>query len=655
MKAWIGRRGGRAAQYALDLAVLISALFGAVLLRFDGLPPATIWHRLTIVAPYVVGIEFAVLLFLGVHRFAWKYVGLREAVRILVAVAISSSGLLILRILVGELDVGRSRLAFASLPISVIAGNFILSFVGLSGMRFLRRMVASSRRTGVVSVRPPAGDPVPTLLIGAGQAGLLVAREIQNAPYVGLRAVAFLDDDKAKHGTLIHGVPVLGSTAELGRLSAELGVKQVLITIANAPGKEIRRIRSLCEDAGLTVKIVPGLYEIVGGTFNLSRIRDVAIEDLLGREPVSLDIQSIASLIEGRTVLVTGAGGSIGSELCRQLVGFPIKRLIAVDQSEFGLFNIHRELVRDCPDVDVRPRIADVTDAERMRALFEKLKPHVVLHAAAHKHVPMMEWNPGEAVKNNVRGTRTVADLSVEFGVETMVLVSTDKAVNPTSVMGATKRAAEMYCQSLTGRSHTKFVAVRFGNVLGSAGSVVPIFKEQIERGGPITITHPDMKRYFMTIPEACQLVLQAASMGHGGEIFVLDMGEPVRIVDLATDLIRLSGLRPGEDIEIEFSGMRPGEKLFEELGTEAEQASKTRHPKIFVGRIAPHLYEEVVEGIERATRVADGSRPDEVVAALVRMIPEYRPERSIATDAPPPVRGSSPEHPPLLRHIEAE
>jgi FlaA1/EpsC-like NDP-sugar epimerase len=420
-------------------------------------------------------------------------------------------------------------------------------------------------------------------------------------------------------------LPVLGTTNDLAEIAERKRIARVLITIANARGANIRRITELCRDARLDTKIIPGIYEIVGEKVNLSRIREVAIEDLLGREPVQLDEHVIGEALCSRVVLVTGAGGSIGSELCRQVCRFGPQRVLLVERFENALFEIHRELTEAFPTLQIDPCIADVTDATRMAQLFANYRPDIVFHAAAHKHVPMMEWNPGEAIKNNIGGTRVVADLSDQHGVQRFVLISTDKAVNPTSVMGATKRVAEIYLQALSSRSETKFVTVRFGNVLGSNGSVIPIFRSQIAKGGPVTVTHPDMKRFFMTIPEAAQLVLQAGAMGDGGEIFILDMGEPVRIVDLARDLVTLSGLRPDEDIEIKFSGVRPGEKLYEELASDAENADKTKHPKIFTGRIKTHAWDAVQIGVEALLDLASGHALDRVRAALRELVPEYQ------------------------------
>jgi FlaA1/EpsC-like NDP-sugar epimerase len=609
-----------ASRIVIDLAVLCAAYALSFLIRFDGLPPSEHIVRLLFTFPYVVGVEYLVLRRFGVHRFVWRYTGLREVVRILAACLLCAGVFAIWRFAVAALGVDPLRSAL--IPYGVIVINCGLQFLGIGGVRVLRRLQGERRETGQ---RRPEGAAAAKriMLVGAGQAGVLVARELAQRPDLGLKPVGFLDDDINKLGMVIHGIPVVGNTAELAEMCARLRAEEVLITIANAPGSAIRRIRRLAEDAETQAKIIPGLYEIVGGQVNLSRIRDIAIEDLLGRDPVDLDLEGIGEQVSGQVVLVTGAGGSIGSELCRQLSRFDPALLVLVERAENNLFQIHRELSDAYPNARLEPCIADVTDRARMQEVFDTHQPAVVFHAAAHKHVPMMEWNPGEAVKNNVLGTQMVADLADRAGVRAFVMISTDKAVNPSSIMGASKRAAEIYVQALSERSKTRFVTVRFGNVLGSTGSVIPIFKEQISKGGPVTVTHPEMRRYFMTIPEACQLVLQAASMGAGGEIFVLDMGEPVRIVDLARDLIALSGLREGEDIEIAFSGIRPGEKLFEELTADSEEADKTRHPKIFVGRIARSAYADVSAAFERLREVVAGRRWSELVPTLQTIVPE--------------------------------
>jgi FlaA1/EpsC-like NDP-sugar epimerase len=611
----------RGTQVIIDLLALSVAIWLGFFIRFDWEVPPLMLRSLLYLWPYVVGIQYTCFFAFGVHRYVWRYVGLREVSRILLASAAATLVLLTLR---ASLTFWFSNLArHAVLPYGVIAINFTLSFLCVTGVRAGRRLI--SEKSKADSRRKRALDQVRTLLIGAGQGGLLVAKELENRPELGIVPVAFLDDDAAKKGTLLHGIPVVGNIESVSHVAPALRAKQALIAMSNAPGETIRRISEVCSQAGLEVKIIPGVHELVGGQLNLSRIRDVAIEDLLGRAPVELDSEAIADFIRGRTVMVTGAGGSIGSELCRQVSTFAPGRLLLVERAENALFEIHRELALALPDQNTVPCVADICDRERMSQLIAQHRPEVLFHAAAHKHVPLMEAHPAEAVKNNVQGTRQLADLAAIHGVSTFVMISTDKAVRPTSVMGATKRAAEIYVQSRARVSQTKFVTVRFGNVLGSAGSVVPIFKKQIAAGGPVTVTHPDMVRYFMTIPEATQLVLQAGTMGAGGEIFILDMGQPVKIVGLARDLIRLSGF--GEDeIRIEFSGIRPGEKLFEELSTDEECADKTRHPKILVGRTSADAVGDIERSLDILVKTAVQGSAQQVLAELGRIVSDYTP-----------------------------
>jgi FlaA1/EpsC-like NDP-sugar epimerase len=629
----------RTSQVMVDLVVLAAAYFLAFVLRFEGWPELWMLKRFVLNWPYVVALQYLGLMAFGVHRFAWSYVGLREASRIVLAVGLSAAMLFVLRFVSTKLQPTYSFAQYSHTPGGVILLDFALAVLGVAGVRVLRRMHAE--RTGALrrAARAVVSEQ-PTLLIGAGQAGVSVAREIGKHPELGIRPVGFLDDDPAKIGTEIQGISVLGPTANVAESARRTGAAQALITIAHASGKDIRRIRQLCADAGLAVKIVPAMFDILDGTVSLSRIRDVSIDDLLGREPVRLETDLIERFIRGKRVLVTGAGGSIGSELCRQVARFSPEALILVERAEYHLFLIHQELSSTFPDLVTVPCIADICDAKRIEAVFDDQEPHVVFHAAAHKHVPMMEWNSGEAVKNNVFGTKEVADAADRHAVEAFVLISTDKAVNPSSVMGATKRVAEMYVQALSQRSRTKYVAVRFGNVLGSTGSVIPTFKAQIAKGGPVTVTHPDMQRYFMTIPEASQLVMQAAAMGSGGEIFVLDMGEPVRIVDLARDLIRLSGFEVDEEIKIEFAGVRPGEKLFEELGFDAEKMRRTRHAKIFEGTMAPCSWERITADLTQlATVTGQGKTTVQVREVLRRAVPEMLPSGQPATSPRAPER----------------
>ena len=608
---------------AVDLTVLSVAYFAAYYVRFDGHLPLQMLKLMVFTWPYTVAFELLVLFVFSVPHFAWRYVGLREAQRVLWATAVSSLVLLSVRLTAAPMIRVFDYAEYAAVPIGCIAVNAVLSFMSITGVRFVRRIgVERSRSSGL---RSRNHVRVPTLLLGAGQAGVLIAKEIQMRPDLPIAPLGFLDDDSSKLGSIVHGVKVLGSTKDLAAVTRATGARQAIITIANASSADVRRIAQLCDQAGIPVKIIPGLFEILEGKVNLTRIRDVSIEDLLGREAVSLDLELVSSLLAGKRVLVTGAGGSIGSELCRQVARFNPAVLTLVEQAEFNLFSIHQELEGSFPNLKLRPMICDVCDSTRVDAVFAAERPQVVFHAAAHKHVPMMEWNPGEALKNNVFGTKKVADAANAHKSEAFVLISTDKAVNPTSIMGATKRAAEIYIQALSQTSTTKYVAVRFGNVLGSTGSVIPIFKAQIAAGGPVKVTHPDMKRYFMTIPEASQLVMQAAAMGESGEILLLDMGEPVRIATLAEELIKLSGFEPNVDIKIVYTGVREGEKLFEELSFDAEQMSKTHHEKVFVGKLRPSDLAEVNEKLEALSSITNVSSRDVVREGLRELVREMR------------------------------
>jgi FlaA1/EpsC-like NDP-sugar epimerase len=562
--------------------------------------------------PFLLAFRFLAFHYAGLFRGLWKYTSTRDLQRIFLATTASTIAF--------EATLG---ILFRVLPRSVIIIEWGLCIVLVGGIRFVYRMLTVE---GIPQLRKDVTRQK-LLIVGAGDAGEMLLREIHRHSDDRYQVVGFLDDSPEKLNADIHGVRVVGRIDSLPVAVVGRDVDEVIIAIPSASGPVMRRIVNLCKNANVRFKTMPGVDQLIDGRVSLNQVRSVDIEDLLGREPVELDMQAISAEMSGHVVMVTGAGGSIGSELCRQVARFTPAALMLVDRTENNLFQVHRELVgKLTAGVRLIPCLADVADRPRMQELFNLHHPTVVIHAAAHKHVPMMEWNPGEAVKNNVGGTRTLADLADQNGVDRFVMVSTDKAVNPTSVMGATKRVAEIYVQSLSQRSRTRFVTVRFGNVLGSAGSVIPIFKEQIAAGGPVTVTHPEMKRYFMTIPEASQLVLQAGTMGEGGEIFVLDMGEPVRIADLARDLITLSGFTPGVDIEIAFTGMRPGEKLFEELVVDAEAADKTRHPKIFVGRFRPYEWTRVEAGLERLLGLAGGSEAA-VRGGLRELVPEYRPD----------------------------
>ena len=462
------------------------------------------------------------------------------------------------------------------------------------------------------------------LIIGAGNAGEALLREIHRMKIAQYDVIGFIDDDTAKQGMNIHGIPVLGTLSELVKVCKDKNIEELAIAMPSASAKQLRNVVQICEGTKIHFRTVPSITDIASGKFKVSQIRDVEISDLLGRETVELELDVIEEFLKEKVVFVTGAGGSIGSEMCRQVCHFHPKLLLLVEQAENSLFFIERELRSSFPDVAMEAVICDITDKVRVESVFKKYSPEIIIHAAAHKHVPLMETNPGEAIKNNIVGTRTVADAADKYNATNFVMVSTDKAVNPTSIMGSCKRIAEMYIQDLDRTSKTHYVTVRFGNVLGSNGSVIPIFKQQIASGGPVTVTHPDMRRYFMTIPEASQLVLQAATMGKGGEIFVLEMGEPVKIVDLARELITLSGFRPGEDIEITYSGLRPGEKLFEELSIEGEDMLPTQHSKIGIWKNIPMDRQQLHQKIGNLVSIADRQDHDEIVALIKELVPEY-------------------------------
>ncbi len=593
--------------------------------------------------PLVVLVKVTVFGSMGLFRTSFRYVGLRDLFSVTFAAWWSFFGVFIIYFGMANLH----RLGIEYYPFEAMDfpdSVFLLDFGGTIALACGARIAV---RLYYEETRPEAGANLPRLLIiGAGDAGANVLREILRMPLLQYRVAGFLDDDPAKLRTRIHNVEVLGTVDEVKRICDEYSIDEILIAMPSATKAQIRHVVDLCQGTNLRFKTVPAMADLIAGRVSVNEIRDVDINDLLGRAPVTLDTQQMAGFIGDRVIMVTGAGGSIGSEMCRQIAVFKPKRLILVEQAEQNLFEIDRELRGRFPDIDPAPYVCDICDAGRVRAIFERERPAVVYHAAAHKHVPMMEHNPGEAIKNNVRGTRTIADEAARIGCEKFVMISTDKAVNPTSIMGGSKRVAELYIQGLNDRCDTQFVTVRFGNVLGSSGSVIPIFKEQIAKGGPVTVTHPDMTRYFMTIPEAAQLVLQAGFMGRGGEIFVLDMGEPVKIVDLARDLITLSGFRPGEDIEIKFVGTRPGEKLFEELSIVGEDVSRTEHPKIGIWRKMPADWERLIDAIDHMLAAADGMTRDHARQLIKSVVPEFQIE-SPAAPASPTVRKPAAKSPP--------
>ncbi len=597
----------RLLQVAIDAFVVFTGFAASYLIRFDGNVSALYLHQLFTLVPVVVLLQLIANWIAGVYRRLWRYTGLTEVMEIGVTVLCVTAIILLARRL-GLLTVENNQLSYG-----IIFVNGFVSLLFLCGPRIARRLLTEhdQRKHWRQPVRKRA------LVVGAGEAGLMVLKELGQRSDLGTDIVGLIDDDPSKLKKKIGTVTVFGSTAELPKFIDTLFIDQVIIAMPSAPPAEVRRIVEICRQEEVETRILPGLYELIDGKVSINQLREVSLEDLLGRDPVQLDTNSISGYIAGRCVLVTGAGGSIGSELCRQIMRFRPSKLVLLGKGENSIFSIEQELMRRADACEIVPIIADVRDYRRLQSIFEHLKPEVVFHAAAHKHVPLMESNVSEAVANNVFGTKVVAELSAAHKVKTFVLVSSDKAVNPTSVMGATKRVAELVVQELAQFTETKYVAVRFGNVLASRGSVIPLWKQQISQGGPVTVTHPEATRYFMLIPEAVQLILQAGALGNGGEIFVLDMGKPVKIVDLAHDLIRLSGLSPGVDIEVSFIGMRPGEKLYEELLTKEEGLSKTLYEKIFVGQPQPIDREALKTAMERlkngAQAGADGELRDEL------------------------------------------
>jgi FlaA1/EpsC-like NDP-sugar epimerase len=573
-----------------------------------------------------IALPIKLVVFARMQQFhgSWRFVGLRDLVAIAVGSQISSFFLIGAYFLIENLahsmtgEVLIDRGAKFRQAVFLIDWAATINFVAAARVVFRSYYEYTRGKDATVELR--------ILIVGAGDHGQNLLRELLRSGQAGYNVIGFVDDDVANLGHRIHNVEVLGRTHQIKEICNQHRVDELFIAMPNAKPKEMREIVRFCEGNSVKFRTIPAMSDLIEGRVQVSQLRPVDIEDLLGREPVKLDTDAIGAELTGKRIVVTGAGGSIGSEMCRQIARFNPARLLLIEQAENNLFEIHRELIATFPEIDIQPIVADICDAVRIKQVFETHKPGEVFHAAAHKHVPMMECNPGEAVKNNVVGTRTIATVAAECGVAKMVMISTDKAVNPTSVMGCSKRVAEMFVQQFGFKASTQFVTVRFGNVLGSSGSVIPIFKQQIAKGGPVTVTHPDMTRYFMTIPEAAQLVLQAGAMGNGGEIFVLDMGDPVKIIDLAHNMITLSGLRPGEDIDVVFSGTRPGEKLFEELLIDGENVNPTRHPKIGIWQSRREQWEEMIQKIDRLIGAADDSDSGAIRQMLGDIVPEYQP-----------------------------
>lgn len=610
--------------FAFDILALLVAPFLALGLRADD--PAMLMRFFDATVTFALiscVVSLPVFYLFGLYSRFWRYASVDELGLIIVAVSTAAlaAGFVFFVI---PLFV---RIAPPPIPRSVPIVNAILVLFMVGGVRFSARFVGRMEQRQ----RHPEGSTSRVAIIGAGDAGSMIVKEMRANPQLGLEPILFFDDDPRKWGTFIHGVRVAGGRETIKAALEQYHIRQVVIAMPTAPGKIIRELTQVCQEADVPVMTMPGLFEVLGGSVTVSKLRPVEITDLLRREPVETDTTAVADLLRGKRVMVTGAGGSIGSELCRQIAWSEPARLILLGHGENSLFEIGNELRRTFANLCLTTVLGDVRDLDRLNVIFDRYPIDVVFHAGAHKHVPLVEANIEDAITNNVLGTRNILEVASRTGVKYFVLISTDKAVNPSSIMGATKRVAELLVADTAHRTGHHYVAVRFGNVLGSRGSVVPVFKQQIARGGPVTVTDPEVRRYFMTIPEAVQLVLQAGTFGKGGEVFVLDMGEPIKIVDLARDLIRLSGLVEGQEIDIVFTGLRPGEKLFEELFVGGERHARTIHNKIFVaenGNQNTSQFSGLDAKVNALLAAARSGDEAEIRRLLLTIVPEYSPPR---------------------------
>ncbi len=612
LKSYVNRKRLAIELVLFDIIAIQLAAFLAILTRFE--------FRIHTIEPLFIDtlVHYAVLnTFCSICIFAayrmystlWSFASIMDFFNVVKAVLISSVFQFI----------GIHMLAWP------IPRSFIVLYIGWLGIaavfpRMMIRILRGGRRIPLQTIGKQA---IPVMLIGAGEAGSIILQEFKNSKFVEKEIVCVIDDDPKKWGTFIHGVPVVGGRRKITQSVVRFGIQEIVLAIPTLKPHERKNIINICQQTGCKMSTLPGIYQLINCDVKVSMLRDVQIEDLLGREAVRTDLESIMSYVKDQKVMVTGGGGSIGSELCRQIADDQPKQLIIIDNYENAAYELQMELGRKHPELDVIVLIVSVQNRRKIREIFEQYKPDLVFHAAAHKHVPLMEYSPCEAIKNNVFGTMNVASEANRSGVKRMVLISTDKAVRPTNIMGASKRICEMVIQTYNQRSKTEYVAVRFGNVLGSNGSVVPLFKQQIREGGPVTVTHPDIIRYFMTIPEAVSLVLQAGAYAQGGEIFILDMGEPVKILDLAENMIRLSGLVPGEDIEIKFTGLRPGEKLYEELLIDDDNKKETANKRIFIGqpiKIDEAEFDEKMKELEKAIFSED----ENIRQVVKKLVPEY-------------------------------
>lgn len=595
-----------------DIVSMVAASILALFLRFEGRYDAIPQQYLEKIQQYifiVIVISIVIFYVMRLYGSLWSYAGTTELVNILVASILSSGVQMAVYVLV-DVRMPRSYYVFYG------AGLFVFVTVSRYSYRVIRTMIKRQKSSKSCTN---------VLVVGAGGAGNMLVREITNSSHINKRVVCIVDDARAKQGSYLHGVKIYGGREAIPELVKKYGVEEIMLAIPSAPAKEIKQILDICKETGCELKRLPGVYQLVNGEVSINALKEVDVNDLLGREPVSVDLSSILDYVSGKTILVTGGGGSIGSEICRQVAQHNPRRLVIVDIYENSAYDIQNELKNRYPYLDLVVLIASVRNTKRMDMIFEKYRPDIVYHAAAHKHVPLMEDSPNEAVKNNVLGTWKVVQAADRWKTKRFVMISTDKAVNPTNIMGATKRLCEMIVQTYNNRSETEFVSVRFGNVLGSNGSVIPLFKKQIAQGGPVTVTHPEIIRYFMTIPEAVSLVLQAGVYARGGEIFVLDMGEPVKIVDLAKNLILLSGHKPDDDIPIVYTGLRPGEKLYEEMLMEEEGLQDTENKLIHIGKPIKIDEEQFFKQLEKLADYVV-QEPEDIRKWVQEIVTTYHP-----------------------------
>lgn len=616
----------------IDIILINLALYISLYFRFEGNIPVYYYHFF--IHYFLIFSFFKIIIYyiLGLYTSLWRYASMGELIKVFIAVLLGSLS-----------DFGISQLFPISLPVSVYIFSFLFTFIFIGGIRLLYRL---SRRISIFTIKNNLNSKslltiltdllatsfnirlphqIRVMIIGSGAAASMIIKELTNhkdLPYIPVLAI---DDDKWKHKTKILGVPIKGDRTKIIEFAEKYEIDEIIVTIPSAKKNELAEILKICKQTKCRLKTLPGVYELINNRVTIKQIRDVNIEDLLGRDEIRLNTQEISTYLNNEVILVTGGGGSIGSELCRQIAKYNPKKLLIFDIYENNASELQYELKSHFKGLDSEIIIGSIRDVARLEFIFSTYKPKIIFHAAAHKHVPIMEENPLESIKNNVFGTYNVAKLADKFGVKKFVLISTDKAVNPTNIMGASKRMAEIIIQALDKKSRTEFVAVRFGNVLGSNGSVIPLFKKQIAAGGPITVTHPDITRFFMTIPEAAQLVIQAGAIANGGEIFILDMGESIKILDLAKDLIKLSGLEPNVDIKIEFVGLRPGEKLYEELMLAEEGVKSTKYPNIFVGNPLDLNLDEVLLTVNKLEKHLFEANLEEVKKVINNFVPSYK------------------------------